>query len=301
MAIEVRQATLDDEAAVAAFTADTWPERGGDYVPDVFADWVRSDGDRQRTLVATDDGEPVGLLQAVLLGDEQAWFQGMRVAPSHRGRGLAHALNDAAAAWARERGAVVARNLVFSTNPAGLGTARGVGFEPVTSVRWAHPTPDADAVPALPVVDDPDAAWAAWEGSDACAHLRGLAFAPEESWALRTLTRETLAWAADETYLGVVDDGGPRAVAFRVRDYEREDDEGVARRWAVYGVSAWDDQAACDALLADVARDAGAVGADRTRVLIPDTVAAASDAVVAGADLADEGDYVLAMDLTDAD
>lgn len=144
-----------------------------------------------------------------------------------------------------------------------------------------------------PVEADVDAGWRAWATSAAREHLRGLALASDESWALCELTRETLAWAAADTHLAVIVDDGPRGLAFRVRDYERAADDGDGERWAEYGVAAWADQAACDALLADVARDAAALGADRTRVLVPDTVRAASDAVVVGAGLADEADFIL--------
>ena len=34
--VEVRQARHDDREAVVAFTEDTWPELGGDYLPRVF-------------------------------------------------------------------------------------------------------------------------------------------------------------------------------------------------------------------------------------------------------------------------
>jgi hypothetical protein len=64
-------------------------------------------------------------------------------------------------------------------------------------------------------------------------------------------------------------------------------------------VAAWADPAAADALLAAVARDAARVGADETRVLIPESVQWVSDAALAGADIAEEPSFILAADLTD--
>lgn len=298
MGIEVRQARLDDEADVVAFTEETWPDHGGDYLPDVFADWVRADGDTQRTFVAAEDGTAVGVVQAVLLTEREAWMQGMRVDPAVRGRGLSTRLHEAAADWASERGATVGRGMVFSWNGPALAASRAAGFDPTTEFRWVHPAPDADAEPELTVTADPDAGWTYWQRSTARDRLRGLALATEEPWAMQELTSGTLAWAAEETYLAVVRDGGTRGLAFRVRDADHETEDGETERWVEYGIGAWADLAACRSLLAAVARDAADLGADRTRVLVPEDVAAVSDAAVAGAGVGDEPVFVFSADLT---
>ncbi|MDZ7700698.1 MAG: GNAT family N-acetyltransferase [Halobacteriales archaeon] len=301
MRVTVRQATRDDEADVVGFTRDTWPDRGGDYLPDVFADWVAADGEAQRTFVAERDGEAVGIVQCVLLTDREAWMQGMRVAPAARGQGVSVQLHHAAAAWAREQGATVGRNMVFSWNAPALAASRAAGLEPATEFRWAHPGPDAGAEPDLAITADPAAAWTFWGSSAAREHLRGLALAPGESWALCELTEATLERAAEETFLAAVQDDGLRGLTFRVRDDERETDEGELERWAEYGVAAWADPAAAAALLDAVRADAATVGADRVRVLLPETAQAVSDAALAGAGIADEPDFVLADDLTRRD
>lgn len=299
--MEVRQATLEDEADVAAFTADTWPDHGGDYLPRVFTDWVETDGETQRTLVAEADGRAVGVVQAVLLTEREAWMQGMRVAPDHRGQGLSTRLHEAAATWARQQGATVGRGMVYSWNGPALAASRAAGFQTGTEFRWVHPEPDPDAEPDRPVVADPAAGWSYWQRSPARDHLRGLALAMDESWALQELTPAMLAAAEAETALFVVRDGGTRGVTFRVRDYERENEDGDVEHWAEYGVVAWADQSACDSLLAAVARDAATVGADWTRVLVPETAGAVGDAAVAGAAVGDEPVFVLEADLTRLD
>ncbi|MFB6165180.1 MAG: N-acetyltransferase family protein [Haloarculaceae archaeon] len=299
----VRQARADDRAAVAAFTADTWPDRDvTDYVPDAFPEWVESDGPRQRTFVADPDadGELAGLCQGVLLSDREAWAQGMRVNPDYRGAGVGRALNDALFRWAAEQGATVCRNMVFSWNSAGLGLSRGVGYEPVCEFRWAHPEPDADAAgsdDSLTVTDDPEAAWRYWQGSDARDALAGLALSLEETWALQELTPDLLARAAAETAVFAVrGDEGTRGLAYRTRVVDREDDE----RWAEYGVAGWADVPAAEALFAAVGRDAADLDATRTRVVIPETARHVSDAAAAGVGIGAEPDFVLAADLTGA-
>ncbi|MFB6084923.1 MAG: N-acetyltransferase family protein [Halorientalis sp.] len=296
--VRVRRARADDHDAVVAFTADTWPDReASDYLPRVFPEWVETDGPEQRTFVATVDGEPAGVCQGVLLSPHEAWAQGMRVAPDARGRGLARRLAEAVFDWAAERGATVCRNLVFSWNVQGLGTSRGVGFEPVAEFRWAHPEPDPDASADTDhdVTDDADAAWEFWRGSDANAALRGLALAPDESWAVRELTRADLRRLADGTAVFAVREDGTRGMAYRARDYEPDEgDERVAE----YGVAAWADAPAARTVFAAIARDAAAVGADRTRVLLPETARAVSDAAYAGVELGEEPDFVLEADLS---
>jgi GNAT superfamily N-acetyltransferase len=294
--VRVREARPDDHEAVAAFTRETWPDREtGDYLPDVYPAWIEGEG--KYTPVVEVDGEIGGIAQCVLLSEREAWCQGMRVDPDHRGEGVARRLTGALFDWARDRGALVARNMVFSWNVPSLGLSRRVGFEPTAEFRWAHPDPDPDARPELTVANDPDAAWEAWTASDARNHLGGLALDLEESWALSELTRSDLRRAADETSVFAVADNGLRGASYRVRDYERESDEG-AERWAVYGVGAWGDLPAARSLFDAIRRDAAAIGADRTRVLIPETPRAVSDAALVRAGVSEEPDFVFAADLT---
>jgi len=295
--LRVRPATHADYDAVVAFTADTWADRGGsDYIPHVYHDWI--DGADKETLVADAGDELAAIAQVVELSAHEAWCQGMRVNPAYRGEGVSVLVNDALFEWARDRGAVVARNMVFSWNVRALAASRAAGFGPGTEFRWATPTPDAAAEPALAVASDPDAAWRFWTDSEARTHLRGLALSMDESWALQELTREALHRAADETAVFAVQDGGTRGMAFRVRDYEREDEDGEPRHWAEYGVGAWADTAAADALFAAITRDAAAVGADRTRVLVPETPRHVTDAAFVRAGVSEEPDFVLSADLT---
>lgn len=311
--VTVRQARTADEDAVAAFTSETWSDRGGgDYIPSVFPEWVRTDGDDQRTFVAEVDGEVVGLGQGVLLSPTEGWGQGLRVDPDYRGRGVSTAITYGLFDWARERGATVVRNMVFSWNAAGLGQSRAVGYEPATEFRWVHPDPDPEGVPPrtgaagstgvtggpVAVTDDPDVAWRFWSDSATRDHLGGLALSMDESWALAELAPDTLRRAADETRVFAVESPrGARGCAYRTRTYERDGEDGPETH-AEYGVGAWADLDAARALFSGIARDAADLGADRTRVLVPETPRAVSDAAFLRVGLAEEPDFVLAADLT---
>ncbi|MGB9987535.1 N-acetyltransferase family protein [Salarchaeum japonicum] len=298
MAVEIRQARLDDHEAVAAFTQDTWSDQrdSGDYIPRVFEDWVESDDDAQRTFVADVDGTAAGVFQIVLLSDHEAWAQGMRVDPDHRGKSLGTRMTHAGFDWARERGATVARNMVFSWNVMGLGLSRAAGFEPETEFRWVHPEPDPDATHDYAETDDVNTAWRAIQSSRAFDELAGLGLDLNEAWALTEITPGTLRDAPRT--IALTDDRGARAAAYPVRDYDRETDDGDTATWADYGVGVWHDAQACEALLAAVSRDAAANDIDRVRVLIPEDAQFVSDAAYARVDIGDEPDFVTAADLT---
>lgn len=294
--MELRDARSEDHEAVAAFTRETWPDRkGGDYIPEIYPEWIA--GEDKHTLVAVAGEEIAGIVQCVLLSGDEAWCQGMRVNPAYRGRDVSKRLSYEAFDWAREQGALVARNMVFSWNAAGLGQSRSVGFEPVTEFRFVHPEPNPDAETELAVVSDPATAWRVWTESTAREQLRGLTLDLDEPWAMSELTRADLERAAAETAVFAVREGGLRGMAYRSRTYERER-EGETERFAEYGVGAWNDLPAARTLFAAVARDAAEIGADRTRVLIPETVRTVSDTAYTRTTIADEPDFVLSADLT---
>ena len=300
--IQLREARPDDYESVAAFTRETWADReGSDYIPDVYHEWIAGDPDRKRTVVADAGGEIAGICQGVFLSAHEAWAQGMRVNPDYRGEGLSTKLNDALFSWARERGATVCRNMVFSWNVAGLGGSRAAGFAPATEFRWAHPEsdPEASVDTDHEVVSEPNAAWGYWQRSDARSALRGLALDADESWAVSELTHENICRAADETRVFAVKhpDEGTCGMAHRVRENERERD-GEIERWAEYGVGAWADLDAARALFRTISADAAAIGADRTRLLIPETPRHVSDAAAARVELSEEPDFVLEADIS---
>lgn len=328
--ITIRDAREVDAGAVAAFTDDTWGDRHEDYIPRVFAEWVRTDDDEQRTLIATvtpeaaaeattggevdsdilvegdgtgaaATGEPeavVGCVQGVLLSEWEAWAQGIRVNPDVRGLGVGTRLTEATLEWARSTGATVCRNLVFSWNAAGLGQSRAAGFDPAAEFRFARPRPEP-GTPSTAIDDpDPDDAWGFWQRSDARDRLRGLALDPAESWACSELTRARLSTAADDGRLIAVEDDGIAACAVRTRFDEQESEDGIERT-AVYGVAAWRNVDAAGALYAAIAADAAERGADATRVLIPESTLHVSDTAANRVDIAAEPEFVLRADLTD--
>lgn len=289
----VRQARLDDHEDVTAFTEDTWSERDGeDYIPRIFPQWVEDNGPTQHTAVATVDGQPVGICQARVLADDEGWLQGMRVDPDHRGEGHGSAMLAYLMDWLRDQGVTAARNMVFGWNTMGMGQARAGGFDPQTACRWARPDPEAVDV-SDSVVEDADAAWRYWTHSEARPALDGLALADDESWAVTELTRSRFESLVEEgRVLAVVEE---RTRAMTVRYDLREHDEELV---ADYAVAAWEDANAAAALFDAIRADAEAVGADATRVCIPETTRHVSDVALTRSGISERPVYIFSADLT---
>lgn len=297
---EVRQARIEDHDDVAAFTEDTWSDRDvGDYIPEVFPEWVEGDGPTQRTAVAEVEDRVVGICQAVLLTDDEAWLQGMRVHPDYRGGDHGRAIVSHLLGWCREAGATVARNMVFGWNPAGMGQSRAVGFDPAMACRWARPDPDDDGPTPeddFETAEDVTDAWRFWTHSDTRTVLDGLALDTDETWAVAELGRDRFSsiGATGRVFSVVADE--TRGVAARIGTREREGETIVD-----YAVGAWADTDAAVALFEAIRADAAEVGADATRVCIPDTPRFVSDTAVARANPSDDGVFVFAADLTGRD
>jgi len=122
--VRIRPGLSGDFEQVRAFCQNTF--HWGDYIPEVYLDWVTSD--QGRVLVAEVGQGVVGLVHVDMPGVSEAWFEGMRVHPGFRRQGLAAQLTQAALAAARQLGASVARLAIASENHASHQLAHRTGF-----------------------------------------------------------------------------------------------------------------------------------------------------------------------------
>lgn len=312
----VRTATIDDHDDVREITVDTWPDReGDDYLGRVYPTWLTA-GDRPKhTLVVEHSGTVVAIAQGVLLTDDEAWGQGLRVHPEYRGQRLSQLLTAALFDWVRDEGASVVRVLVHAWNEAGLGQTRASGYRPAGTFRWVHPPVGSEGrasahltaidrpwlaeVPTASVTADPSAAYRAFQASPGAAVVGGLGLSLDESWALAEVTPTVLARAADETAVFAVrSDAGTTAMSYRSRLFDREDDDGAVTTTAEYGIATWSDLGSAARLLDAIASDAAEAGADRARVAVPDRPRYVSDAALCRSTVAESADVVMAADLT---
>src|SRR5947209_5265530 len=114
--LEVRPARPEDRDAVLAFCAHTW--ESGDYIEYVWDKWLHAP--EGLLLVATSDGQPVGIDHLYMLNATDAWLEGLRVDPNYRHQGIAKAMGTALMAEAMRRGAVRVRLMTEATNTASL-------------------------------------------------------------------------------------------------------------------------------------------------------------------------------------
>ncbi len=114
--LEIRPARAEDRDAVLAFCAHTW--ESGDYIEYVWDKWLHDP--EGLLLVATSDGQPVGIDHLQMLNATDAWLEGLRVDPNYRHQGIAKAMGVALMAEAMRRGAVRVRLMTVSTNTASL-------------------------------------------------------------------------------------------------------------------------------------------------------------------------------------
>jgi GNAT superfamily N-acetyltransferase len=119
-----------DRDRVLEMTRDIWD--GHDYLPRVFDDWV---SDASAAFQAMEvDGVVVGLQRLRPYAQGLLWYEGLRVASSHRRQGIARVMLESAIAEGREQG--------FSEIRLGTGNAdavplfESVGFARLVDVRW---------------------------------------------------------------------------------------------------------------------------------------------------------------------
>lgn len=120
----------NDRKRVIEITRDIWD--GHDYVPRVFDDWVSDAGAAFQAIEL--DGVVVGLQRLRPYSSGLVWYEGLRVASTHRRQGLARTMLQSAITEAREQSF---REMRLATgNPAAAGLFEELGFIRIQDDRW---------------------------------------------------------------------------------------------------------------------------------------------------------------------
>lgn len=141
--VEVRPARAEDKAAVLAFCEQTW-EHQEDYIYRVWDKWLADE--RGRIFVAVVDGLPVAMQRVVLMSDDEAWWEGLRVDPNYRGRGLVSVLRSPMEQYLLTQNIRVLRSCLSSDNTIMKGIMARRGYEKVGS----YAPYVAEVLPSLP-------------------------------------------------------------------------------------------------------------------------------------------------------
>jgi GNAT superfamily N-acetyltransferase len=119
-----------DRNRVLEITRDVWD--GQDYLPEVFDDWVSDAGAAFQA--AELDGIVVGLHRLRPYAPGLIWYEGLRVASTHRRQGIARTMVTSAIAEAREQRFQEMR--LGTANPEAVSLFESVGFRRLVDVRW---------------------------------------------------------------------------------------------------------------------------------------------------------------------
>lgn len=137
--LTVRRGQLNDLPAVLELLAKVWED---DYVPGCWADWVVKP-DEGIVLVALAENLVVGTCYVHFQGDDQCWFQALRVHPAHRRLGVGSALTQGSLAEARRLGRRVAYLGIDADNTASLTMTARAGFRQMMSYQRLRTELDA--------------------------------------------------------------------------------------------------------------------------------------------------------------
>jgi GNAT superfamily N-acetyltransferase len=126
----IRPVRPADRDRVMELTRDVW--EGHDYLPRVFDDWIADAGAAFQA--AEVDGVVAGLQRLRPYAPGLVWYEGLRVASTHRRQGLARAMLKSAIAEAKEQGF---REMRLATgNLAAAQLFESARFKRRLDVRW---------------------------------------------------------------------------------------------------------------------------------------------------------------------
>ena len=143
-----------DRDRVIEISRDIWD--GHDYLPRVFDEWLADAG---ATFQAAElEGVVVGVQRLRPIAPNVVWYEGLRVASTHRRQGIARAMLAFAIAGAREQRF---REIRLGTGNADAATLfESMGFRRLVDVRWWRGVRTEGGEPAR--MPDPNQARKAW-------------------------------------------------------------------------------------------------------------------------------------------
>ncbi|MEM9569230.1 MAG: GNAT family N-acetyltransferase [Cyanobacteria bacterium P01_E01_bin.34] len=112
-AICIRPAQPSDKDAVLAFCSNTWDDQE-DYIDSVWDRWLAAE--RSILLVATLNEMPVAMGRGLLMGDREAWLEGIRVERQYRRQGIFRQLEVQLYDRLQAAGARICRTCIASNN-----------------------------------------------------------------------------------------------------------------------------------------------------------------------------------------
>ncbi|MBI5564802.1 MAG: GNAT family N-acetyltransferase [Chloroflexi bacterium] len=212
-----------DKDRILAFTAHTWGVDEDDYIRDVFDDWL-ADQTGEFTAALIDD-QVVAIAKLTDLGNGEWWFEGLRVDPDFRRRGIASALNRYHVDLARQLGGKVIRYMTAYDNVGSqtIGAQSGFQHTVTFAARLAAASDEFDAPTKLTQADV--LATLTWLDSPLVRYQYN---AFRDAWSVQTMSEAAITRAIAEGRafgLKTADGRAERVAAWAVvRSAEYDDD-----------------------------------------------------------------------------
>jgi GNAT superfamily N-acetyltransferase len=131
--VEIRLAQTEDKEAVLAFCQHTWEDRK-DYIDQVWDKWLADE--KGKIFVAVIDNQPVAMIRVVLMSEREAWWEGLRVDPRYRKRGLVKLLEASVERYLVAANINISRSAVLASNEIMNGIMIRRGRQKVGRYFW---------------------------------------------------------------------------------------------------------------------------------------------------------------------
>ena len=229
--ITFRPVRIEDKPRILDFTRNTWGADDSDYIADVFDEWLIDP--RGEFTAAVLDDQVVAIAKLTDLGDGEWWFEGLRVDPNYRRRGLGEALNRYQVDLARKSGGKIMRYMTAGENVGSQAIGAKAGFDhtltfsahlTAASTEFSLPTRlTLGDLPALKV----------WLDSPLMHYQHG---SYRDAWSVKTLTEAEMRQTLESRRAYGVKDAAGRVRAWAVlrpSEYDEDSEDGTQHRLRV--------------------------------------------------------------------
>lgn len=207
--VDLRPLRPADRPRVEEISREVW--EGGDYIPEVFDAWLADPASRFEAAEA--EGVVVGFQRVRPIEAGVLWYEGLRVATSHRRQGVARAMLRAAIEQARAEGRREVR--LATANPHAVALFESEGFRlRVQAERWEGFRLEGDDPARIPRPEEAEALAALVRDDPALGAYGGVAADFGGAWS--PASAETLAREAEAGLLRA-GPGGRALAAVRPR------------------------------------------------------------------------------------
>jgi GNAT superfamily N-acetyltransferase len=216
----------EDKARIIAFTFNTWGDQEDDYIKDVFDEWLIDR--RGEFTAAVIDDQVVGIAKLTDMGDDEWWFEGLRIDPAFRRRGIAAQLSRYHVDLAQRLGGKVIRYMTGGGNAGSQAIGARAGFDHIiTYTAYLADASQEFAQPVLLTIEDAPVLLR-WIDSPLMHYLHGVY---RVAWSAKTLTEAEIRRALESNMVyGLKDESGQVTAWALLRDQDEEDTEDGDRK-----------------------------------------------------------------------